>query len=275
MALPFLSVVKTAVVFACVCFSYVAAEQKPIVVVIPSYNNKDWYRFNLDSVLGQQYENFRVIYLDDASSDETGRLVKEYLEEKDTQYRVTLVQNKERVGALANIYRAAWRCGPSEIVVTIDGDDWLSTPSVLQKINEVYADPDVWMTYGQFNTFPPGFGFGARPLPEWVIQQGSFRSYTWTTTHLRTFYAGLFHKINIEDLLYENQFFPVTWDLAFMFPMLEMSGAHSRFIPDVLYIYNIVTPLSDNKLRKELQQKLETFIRAQKKYSPIEGALHK
>jgi glycosyltransferase involved in cell wall biosynthesis len=269
---------STVFICAYLSFSFSGAaaeilEQKPLVIVIPSYNNKDWYQYNLESVLKQEYENFRVIYLDDASTDETGRLVREYLADKDVKNRVTLIENEERVGALANIYRAVWRCSPAEIVVTVDGDDWLSHEFVLQRINEAYADPDVWMTYGQFNTFPEGLGFGAQPLPEWVIQEGSFRSYDWVTTHLRTFYAGLFQKINKEDLLYKDRFFPVTWDLGFMFPMLEMSGTHSRFIPHVLYIYNVATPLSDNKLQRELQQTLETFIRKQKRYNPI--VLHK
>src|SRR3989304_6153185 len=45
--------------------------EKPIVVVIPSYNNKQWYQKNLDSVLTQNYHNFRIIFIDDASPDGT------------------------------------------------------------------------------------------------------------------------------------------------------------------------------------------------------------
>ena len=249
-------------------------EERPIAVVIPSYNNADWHLNNLSSVLKQEYENYRVIYLDDASPDGTGQLVSKYLSENDTRNKVTLIRNTERVGSMANIYRAVWMCHPSEIIVTVDGDDWLSHEFVLQRINEAYADPNVWMTYGQFDTYPQGHGFGAQPLPQWVIEGGSFRSYDWVTTHLRTFYAGLFQKINKEDLLYEGKFFPVTWDLGFMFPMLEMSRAHGRFIPEVLYIYNIATPLNDNKLRLELQQKLETFIRKKEPYAQITSLFH-
>ena len=44
--------------------------EKPFVVVIPSYNNTKYCEQNLLSVLGQEYTNFRVIYLEDASTDE-------------------------------------------------------------------------------------------------------------------------------------------------------------------------------------------------------------
>lgn len=247
-----------------------AYPEKSIVIVIPSYNNSEWYQNNLDSVLKQKYENYRVIYLDDASKDGTGDLVQAYLNEKDSSHRVTLIQNHKRVGAMANIYKAVWMCDASEIIVTVDGDDWLYNESVLQVINEAYADPNVWLTYGQYTFYPEGYGHGAQELPQWVIENAAYRNYDWVTTHLRTFYAGLFQKIQKEDLLFDGNFFPVTCDLGHMFPMLEMAGIHSRFIPDVLYIYNIATPLSDNKVHLELQLKTEAYIRAKKRYSPIE-----
>ncbi|MBS0605194.1 MAG: glycosyltransferase family 2 protein [Verrucomicrobia bacterium] len=247
------------------------SEEKAFVIVIPSYNNKDWYQPNLDSVLRQNYENYRVIYLDDNSPDGTGGLVADYLLEKDAEHRVTLIQNKQRVGALANIYSAVWMCDPSEIVVTLDGDDWFYGENVLQILSNAYSDPNVWMTYGQYDSYPSGAGFGARELPWWVIADRCYRSYDWVTTHLRTFYAGLFQKINREDLLYDGKFFSVTWDLAFMFPMLEMSATHSRYIPYQLYVYNVATPLNDNKLHRDLQRHLENVIRAKDRYDPIES----
>lgn len=248
-----------------------AHDEKPIVVIIPSYNNSDWYLPNLRSVLEQNYKNFRVIYIDDHSNDGTGELVESYLEIHDTEKRVTLIQNPERIGALENIYNAVWQCNPSEIIVTVDGDDWLPDGNVLQFLNQMYSDPDVWMTYGQYKLFPNEMTGGAEPIPECVISSNSFREYPWVSTHLRTFYAGLFQKIKKDDFLHNGAFFPVTWDLAFMFPMLEMAGTHSRFVSTIVYVYNIATPISDNKLHKALIQELETEIRSRERYSPIEN----
>jgi len=247
-----------------------ASSQKNFVVIIPSYNNENWYRFNLDSVLKQKYDQFRVIYIDDASTDRTADLVKEYLALYDMDHKVTLISNWERVGALANIYRAVWMCDSSDIIVTVDGDDWLAHEDVLQTLNEIYSDPEVWMTYGQFQEYPTGYRGGAALLPMSIIAENSYRDHDWMTTHLRTFYAGLFQKIKREDFLYEGKFFPVAWDLAFMFPMLEMSGFHSRFVPEIIYIYNVATPLNDRKLYLEMQLHLEKVIRAKNRYSPIE-----
>lgn len=251
--------------------SFTTSSEKSITIIIPSYNNKDWYRRNLDSVLMQDYQCFRVIYIDDASTDGTGDLVKEYLRENDLEHRVTLIQNQQRVGALANIYRGVWMCAPTDIIATVDGDDWFYNERVLQRLNKAYSDPNVWMTYGQFVEFPSGNIGGASKLPEEVIPKNAFREYDWVTTHLRTFYAGLFQKIRKEDLLYGLDFFPVTWDLAFMFPLLEMSGTHSCFIPEILYVYNIATPLNDRKLHLNLQIYLDSVIRAKNRYLPIDN----
>lgn len=239
---------------------------KSFAIVIPSFNNREWLRRNLDSVLRQKYNNFRVIYIDDYSTDGTGDLVAAYLEENDSQKRVSFFRNEERLYSMQNIYRAVHSCHPEEIIVLVDGDDWLIHDGVLQTLNTVYSDPEVWLTYGQYRQFPiPGSHESRELLPE-IIQDNAYRDYPWVTSHLRTFYAGLFHKIKKEDLLVEGKFFSFAADLAFMFPLLEMASIHSRFIPEVLYVYNVATPLNEFKLDRELQMSYEKEIRGRNRY---------
>jgi glycosyltransferase involved in cell wall biosynthesis len=251
------------------CSLVLAADEPPMVIVIPSYNNQAWYTYNLRSALLQQYHNFRIVYIDDASTDGTGELVAQYLEEWDKEKRTTLIRNKTRQGALYNLYHAIWNCHPDEIVVTLDGDDWLASAQVLTTLASHYADPNVWMTYGQFVYHPSGQRGFARAIPDRIIQENTIRYYDWVTTHLRTFYAALFQKIHIEDLLYQGSFLPMAWDLAFMWPMLEMASSHSRFIPDILYVYNNATPLNDHKVNLQLQRTLSHLIRSRPPYSPL------
>ncbi len=78
--------------------------ERPIVITITSYNNKDWYERNLDSVFSQQYTNYRIIYADDASQDETADLVVNYVHNRGQGHRVTLIRNKEWASQLANHY---------------------------------------------------------------------------------------------------------------------------------------------------------------------------
>ncbi|MCL5437032.1 MAG: glycosyltransferase family 2 protein [Candidatus Dependentiae bacterium] len=250
-------------------------QHKHIVVVIPSYKNKDWYQKNLDSIFMQDYDNFDVIYIDDRSPDGTGNLVEKYIQEKGKN-NVRLIKNTERCLALKNIYNAVHACDDDDIIVCLDGDDWLSGPHVLSLVNDLYQDPQLWLTYGQY---APDAGNGiakslrgcCNEIPASVVEKNDFRAFNWVSSHLRTFYAGLFKQIKKEDLQYEGKFFAMTWDLAFMFPMLEMARHnHFMFVPAVLYIYNTANSINDCKVSLSLQEGLEKIIRARSRYGTID-----
>ena len=64
-----------------------------------------------------------------------------------TQDKIILINNDERQGAMANIHKAVHMCDDGDIIVNYDGDDWFSGPHVLELLNQVYADENVWMTW--------------------------------------------------------------------------------------------------------------------------------
>jgi glycosyltransferase involved in cell wall biosynthesis len=49
-----------------------------VSVIVPSYNHGRFIRHRLDSILSQTYRDFEVILLDDASTDDTRTILKEY-----------------------------------------------------------------------------------------------------------------------------------------------------------------------------------------------------
>ena len=240
------------------------------VVVIPSYNNSGWVERNIRSALDQAYKNYSIRYIDDASLDGTGMLAMQHA----AQYAdksISITVNKERCGALKNIYDAVHACDDRSVIVTLDGDDWFAHSGVLARLNEEYQSGAVWMTYGQYLKWPYNQMGGSRQVPDEVIAHNTFRYAEWCTSHLRTFYAGLFKKIKREDLLFnETTFFPAAWDLAFMIPMLEMSGWHSRFIPDILYIYNLTNPISDYRINVGLTGQCGAMITQKSPYMPLD-----
>jgi len=248
---------------------YGSIPQKNIVVIIPSRNNSQWYKENVKSVIEQKYSNYRVIYIDDCSTDNTYQLVTEYVKECGAQDKVTVLRNDVRYGAMANIYAAIYTCNDNDIIVLIDGDDWLAHDKVLARINAAYVDPNIWLTYGQFKCYPDGRLGECKDIPAHIIQNNVFREYDWCSSHLRTFYAGLFKKIKIEDLMYDGNFYDVTWDRAFMYPMLEMCGNHFMFIPDVLYVYNCDNASNDFKTKLLLQIACSKQIACKVKYQPL------
>jgi glycosyltransferase involved in cell wall biosynthesis len=248
--------------------------ERPLLVVIPSYNNAEWYKRNLDTLFEQQYSNYRVIYIDDRSPDGTAALVEAYIKEWGMEDKVTLVKNDKNVGALQNIYNAIYSQpdDPNLVVITYDGDDFLATPLAFQRINEAYKDPNVWLTYGQYRHYPDGRLGICRDQPKWVVDQCAYRRSEWVSSHMRTFYAWLFKRIDVKDLTYNGELFRVTWDQAFMLPMLEMANGRFKFIPEILYVYNCATPLNDYKVRLREQLAANQLIRSFKPYEPLTDA---
>ena len=238
----------------------------PIVIIIPSYNNKDFYYENIHSACTQKYGNYRIIYIDDNSPDGTAYLVENYVTHNPhVSQRVQLVKNSERKGALENLYHAIHSCPDNAIIVLLDGDDTLYDENVLSKINNVYLSSKVWITYGQYMFKSSCQIGGAIPIPQENIITNTIRAWPSVPTHVRTFYAGLFKKIAREDLLFDGRFFPMAWDTAMMFPMIEMAAERHAFISDILYIYNDKNPINDHKVDMRLQLSLDNQIRHQKK----------
>ena len=129
-----------------------------------------------------------------------------------------------------NVYRAVHLCSPDEIIVKLSGDDWLAHSKVLTKLNLVYQNPDIWMTYGQFSRYlgDPCEKIRRGTSQYEVVKKNARSTNRGTTVFAGTFYAGLFQQIKKEDLFYQGVFFQVASDLAFMFPMLEMAGNHRQ-----------------------------------------------
>lgn len=256
---------------------YKPQKDRPIAVVIPSYNNKDWYQQNLDSVFMQNYNNFHVYYIDDCSPDGTGLLVENYIKKNKKNNLVTIIKNNQRQGALCNYYNVIHSLSnEGTIVVILDGDDWFANDHVLSLLNKVYDKYDIWITYGSYVEYPSGKqGRTKHAVPVDVIRNNSIRYYKWVTSHIRTFYAWLFKCIKKEDLLFEDKFLPYAGDVGTMIPMMEMAGVHSKYIPDINYVYNRANCLNVGKVNPGYVQhgfKNEStweFFRKKERYKPL------
>jgi len=255
--------------------------EQHFVIIITSYNNAEWFERNLGSVFSQHYSNYDVIYVDDCSSDNTAELVEKYVKERGFADKVTIIKNKSRVRALANLYNAVHLCNDDDIVFNYDGDDWFAHDDVFSMINEIYKNPDIWITYGQFQNWPTNeLGYCA-PIPDEWVEKKMYRKKWWKPGQLRTFRAWLFKQLPLKDLIVEGPFsqglfFPANADLAVYYPMMEMAGTHFKFIPEVIYIRNVKTPLNDFKANKEIQIQGSKILRGKPVYptltQPLSGA---
>ena len=262
------------------------ADKAPyFVIVVPSYNNERYVERNLRSLMGQRSSKpYKVLYIDDCSTDATGRLVDKFIARHAlSSSLIEVIHNTTRAGtALENIYNTVHNFVPDDaVVVCVDGDDFLPHKGVLERLEKAYANPDTWMTFGRFIVLPNGeFWSQCWSYPKEVIAARSFRTSPIVPSHLKTFKAGLFKRIKREDLLGpDGTFFKKAGDMAFMFPLLEMcapsspsSVNHSVFIEDlVLYMYNAGTEANDHYTARDEQIYFDRLIRSKRPYEPLDS----
>lgn len=247
-------------------------KHKSFVIILPSYNNSPYVEKNLRSVFSQNYENYRLVYIDDHSSDDTLAKARSLIEELQPKNSTTIIENPANYGTLANIYNAVQTCQDHEIIVLLDGDDSLAHEEVLNILDRAYADPEVWVTYGHSLNYP---SYKESPIPSKEFLKSSrknrdFRKSPCSLEPLRTFYASLFKKIKLEDLYFRGQFFPMASHYAIMLPLLEMAGPHSLYISDCLYLSNTKNPIRDETINPEFQQTCIDAICKKNPFLPLE-----
>lgn len=242
---------------------------------MPVYNAENYIGKCLDSIEGQDYPFFDVLVIDDHSTDGTWDIVQ--------SFNVNCIRNCERKGALHNLVSGIKIFG-RDIIVTVDGDDFLSEDKVLTYLNDIY-DEDVWMTYGSFLPLSGKYKDTCQPFDNiiWANKEGILENYSvttetyrkspfWVTSHLRTFRKQLWDRIKDEDLRdTDGRYYQTAGDLAFMYPMIEMADSHCRFIPHTLYVYNDLNPICDGTIRGMEQLRTAERIKAKKEYERIDG----
>jgi glycosyltransferase involved in cell wall biosynthesis len=252
-------------------------EETHFKIVIPFYNAEKWIGKCIDSVKEQSYSNYECIIINDASTDNSNEVVLSHIQGNN---KFRLIENKKNVGALENIYNAVKVANPSDddVITALDGDDWLMNNHVLNLVNHYYQTTDCWLTYGSYVEYPSGQPgkFSKKTVDKTTILQGDYRRKEWMTSALRTFKFNLWKRIAEKDLkTSDGSFYSAAWDLAFMFPMLEMAGEKIEHLKELVYVYNLDNPINDHKVTEKRRRQLtyEAEIRAKEKYNRIDITL--
>jgi len=127
-----------------------------ISVIIPAYNAAKYIKNTVESVLKQTYQNFEIIIVDDASSDNTVEVVNSIKDE-----RIKLIRHARNQGPGA-ARNTALDAAKGEYVTFLDSDDeWL--PQRLEKMLEIvleagssyFVADDLWLCFETPNGLKP------------------------------------------------------------------------------------------------------------------------
>ncbi|NQU45009.1 glycosyltransferase family 2 protein [bacterium] len=224
----------------------------------------------LDSVYGQDYDRDRVrhVMIDDASTDETPRIIEDWLAGH-PGHSVEYIHQTERQGGCSNNLLGFRMSGPSSIVLELNADDWLPDPGVLDYLNRVYEDSGTWMTY---NTMILSDGFIPKPapIPRKVLEAGNIRETKYFGPHLHSFRRELLAHVPEEKLIdpATGKYFASADDQAFYLTLFELCGNHARHLYRMTYVYNFKGYAEDYGKRSEQEERVKR-IRSLPKALPL------
>jgi hypothetical protein len=195
-------------------------EHKSFAIVLYAHNQALWCERALLSIFEQEYDHYRIVFIDDASLDGTAEKAKQFILDNNQKERVTFLRNETPLGPVASLYRAIDYCLDKEVVLPLDAKDWLAHPTALSRLNAAYQNPDVWLARAQAIAYP---------------------SYDIRDASVSSFYAALFKQIHLVDLYKEGHF--ATSADVYLSPLTDMAGGRIRKLAEPIAFSNTVSPI--------------------------------
>ena len=211
-----------------------------IKVVSCFWNAEKYIGRCIESLQMQKFADFEVYLIDDMSTDQSVEKIKKLI---NNDNRFKLIVNTEKKFKLRNLDELIRTFNDEDIVIELDGDDWLYVPTVFSEIEKTYQDPSVWLTNGSFMYSNGRKGFSSKCNPE-SVRKDPFRF-----SHLRTWKSFLWKNIPLDNFTESNgEYFKSGADVAYTFPLLELAGEENyKFLSNILYVYNGDSPYNDHK----------------------------
>lgn len=245
-------------------------EDQRIVAIVLAQDVEEYVERNLRSLFDQTYAHMRIIYIDNSSTDRTYKRAQKWIERSGRSDCITLIKTEKSRPALEVLYDVIGSCDPREVVVYIDGRDWLAHENVFKHLNCAYANPDVWMTYSRFISHPNYREIEGIPLSPSIVQEKRLRKELQEGgMPFITFYAALFQEIKLQDLMYKGEFIKQCINLTLQLPLIEMGMEHALFIDEVSYVKNENNQFYDHILHLQEVASVQSYLRSHHVYSPL------
>ncbi len=118
------------------------SRRKPLVsIILPTFNGEAYIDQAIDSIIRQTYENWELIVQDNASTDKTASIVKEYRDN-----RIKYERNPKNVGMAGNLNLGIRRAKGEYLSLFSDDDRML--PNYLEKqIVHLEANPQIGFSF--------------------------------------------------------------------------------------------------------------------------------
>lgn len=225
----------------------------PLCVITASYNNEEICKKYANSILKQTYMMYRVIYVDDCSTDDTLRSLKRCVIATDEENKFTYLRTEKNMKQAYAKKKAYSMADKDEVLVFLDGDDWLANHNAFHILNQAYIKyPENNITCGSFQTFYNNAIVSPQNDIRHTLQCSMHKvsncrqDKQWKYSHLRTGRCWLFQNIPDRFLQDKNgNWLECCTDVAEMYWALDQCSTYIH-VDNVLLTYN-----KDNSMKYE------------------------
>jgi len=208
------------------------------VFLTPAFNCEKDIKRTLYSMISQSYENWRAVFIDDVSDDNTGQVIKDIAKSLSISDRVEVVRREEKFGETKNTLTEIDRIEDNEVVCRLDGGDWLTENDTLYYLDDIYRKHNPGIVWTKHR-----WAYTTRNISGPVDPNISIYKQPWATSHLKTFRASKLKRVPKENFLDENgNWIMIACDQTVFLPMIHMCIQNREpivHLPVVCYHYNI------------------------------------
>lgn len=216
-----------------------------VSVGMPVYNSGQWISDSIESLLKQTFDDFELIISDNASTDETEALCREFAER---DQRIRYYRNKENIGASDN-YNSVFRHSTGMYFKWASSNDLCDPNFLLRCVEVLDSRPDVVLAYPKTRLFVERMEDG-KDYEDGLDLQESTPCFRFTkllrSMHLNNVMNGLVRSDVLGKTPLIKTFFSSDVNL-----MAELA-LHGKFseIPEYLF-YRRMDPATATKLKSD------------------------
>jgi glycosyltransferase involved in cell wall biosynthesis len=116
-----------------------------VSVIIPNYNHSTYLRKRLDSIFQQTYKDFEVIILDDCSTDDSRKIIREYQSYPNTR----LIFNQKNSGSAFAQWKKGIDLAQGDFLWVAESDDYAAPDFLENLVPQLDVNPTVGLAYCQ------------------------------------------------------------------------------------------------------------------------------
>lgn len=195
-----------------------------ISAIITSYNVQEYIATAMQSILDTGLDNLELIVVDDCSSDRTRTVVDAVAENLPGNVDfVPVYFSKNTIGGVASAGNAGLEVATGDVVIFIDGDDWVIPHNLREAVDQNLASGtdftvcdclEYWNDSGKFTQYPEGHYWAQLPglttlraRRDTLLKMAPF---PWRKIYRRAFLERHAIRFPVGDFFFEDN--PFHWE---------------------------------------------------------------